>query len=170
MYIRFYNGRPSLEINIEDVDFPKESPVIGPMNIGWTFGKMRLHGPDGYVTLPQVEDCIRLQAKGEAPVFYSDFTIISDEDVIEYINDDAVAVIGLQKAERVYGLEMSYNKETKNHMTIVVDVEYNTHTAFTVDSLLVSVEKALNYSDNVTNKVKIKSVKQLDPNETAWTI
>lgn len=71
MYVRFYHGRKTVEEQLDG--WGTEGPVIGPVSVSWTYGKLRLD----MEYLVMREDLIYFQG-----VYYGDFEILDDNSLM----------------------------------------------------------------------------------------
>ncbi len=94
-YIRFFHGRKDPNEQLED--WGSEGPIVGPVNIGWTYGKLRLFTLDGVGMefIPMHDDLLHVgdHYYGDAEIFdapgdadYDDGEkILSFEDFVKLI-------------------------------------------------------------------------------------
>jgi hypothetical protein len=76
VYLRLLHGRDTVEEDVEQ--FGYEGPIIGPVNLSWCYGSIRLFRPGwggGFQFLPEVDDMVAYEGK-----YYGDFDIITADD------------------------------------------------------------------------------------------
>lgn len=75
MYIRLFHGRTSPDQTLED--WGTEGPIIGPLEIDWLYGTMRLHADrcTSFVELPENDGLIEFEG-----IYYGQFDIVTEED------------------------------------------------------------------------------------------
>ena len=85
MYINFWHGRKDPKQQMEETGF--NGPIIGPVNISWTYGTVKIHNLEWFEFehLEEAEGCIKL---GED--YFGDFEILEDTDPLLEANPERI--------------------------------------------------------------------------------
>lgn len=78
-YISLFHGRKDPNQDLEG--WGEQGPIIGPINISWTYGDIKIHPAnwqdDTFTSLPVVEHMVKLYG-----MYYGDFEILTAGDDI----------------------------------------------------------------------------------------
>ena len=76
VFIALYHGRNTADEVLDDWGF--NGPIIGPVNVSWTYGNVKLHPVDWSAMefLPTSDDMVKFEGK-----YYGDFEIVYADDL-----------------------------------------------------------------------------------------
>jgi hypothetical protein len=94
MYLRLYHGRKDPDETMDD--WGTDGPMIGNVGIGWTYGALKLHGDDDFISLPLHGDMILFDG-----CYYGDFEVIEKYDFRKDWNEYRNKVISFEKAKQL---------------------------------------------------------------------
>lgn len=95
LYLRLFHGRHHPDENLDDWGF--DGPYVGPIELGWTYGTLRLHNPDCTDTedVPMQHDLVAFDG-----AFYGDMDFLRGSTLMrkhERAPDPGIALLTFEQ-------------------------------------------------------------------------